>query len=138
MTAISGNCPSSVRKKWNEGLKQKAAEAYHKVEKFVEKHFAAIAFIFSSLLLLGTGPIGFFIGCAAGIAIHRLLSPKLRVQTGERRIPILNATIAVVGAMAALIQMTPAGLLGGLIFRSIPFLATLIVGSTCYRISRSF
>lgn len=119
-------------------FKERASEAHLRIEKFVEKHFAALAFFFSCALLFLTAPGTFLTGTLIGAVAHSFYNPMMRIQKEERKIPLLNATVAIVGAFASVLRYTPAGLMGGKIFHSIPFVSSLAVGSSAYRIYSAY
>lgn len=100
---------------------------------FVEKHFAKIAFAISSLVLLIFSSLFLFLGSVAGFALHYSLEPELTIQDETQIVPLPHAIFAIVGAAAAVIRMLPAGAAGGLVFQSIPLIASMAIGSAAYR-----
>ncbi len=96
-------------------------------ETFVESNFAPLAFTASALTLIALRALSFLLGVAAGIAIHHYQWIQAKKDPEGRLIPISSATYAIVGAVAALIGS------GGLIFNSIPLLASATIGMTLYR-----
>ncbi len=102
-------------------------------EGFLEKHFVKIAFAISTLVLFILAPLHFLVGMALGATIHFYIEPELHLKANERAVTLQNTLLTIVGAFATLIRLTPAGSGGGFIFRSIPFISSLAVGSTAYR-----
>jgi hypothetical protein len=100
---------------------------------FLDQHFAKIAFAISTLVLLLFSPLYFFLGSAAGFALHQSIEPNLRVRGENEIITIPHSVFSIVGAVAALIRLLPAGAEGGLIFRAVPLVASFAIGSTVYR-----
>lgn len=119
----------------------KSIEAIHeftlKAETFIDKHFADIAFTISAIVLAILSPLHVFLGAALGFAIHYFTEPDLRLKKNEKVISLPNTLFAIIGAMAALIRFTPAGATGGFVFKAIPFAASLAMGSTAYRATKS-
>jgi hypothetical protein len=100
---------------------------------FIDKHFAKIAFAISTLVLLIFSPLYLFLGSVAGFALHNSLEPDLRVQDENQIVTLSNSVFSIVGAVAALIRLLPAGAEAGLIFRAVPLVASFAIGSTAYR-----
>lgn len=100
---------------------------------FLEKHFAKIAFAISSLVLLIFSSLFLFLGSVAGFSLHYSLEPELKIKEDTQVITLSHAVFAIVGAVAALIRIFPAGASGGLVFQSIPLMASMAVGSAAYR-----
>ncbi len=100
-------------------------------EPFIDKHFAKIAFAVATLALFLIAPLDLFLGVAAGLALHYYT--KQPVDPDEPIITVPHAVFTIVGAVAALIRLTPGGALGGFIFLAIPSLGSLAVGATLYR-----
>ncbi len=126
-TAVTTNPPAQP----------KAAKQAKPPQSFLDKHFAKVAFAVATFAMLLLAPLHLFLGLAAGMVIQYLVEPNLRLTPSDRVITLPNAVFAIVGATAALLRLTPAGSLGGFIFKAIPFLASLAVGSTAYRAARS-
>lgn len=116
---------------------QKAAEwgesAWKKVEKVVEKHFNAIAFVFSTFVLLMAAPKALFFGSLFGAGAHYYFQPNYQLSVEERIIPLTHTAFAILGAVGALVSFTPAGALGGVVFKAIPLMTSFAVGSSLYR-----
>lgn len=100
---------------------------------FVEKHFAKIAFAISSLTLLIFSSFFLLLGSVAGFALHYSLEPELKIREDTQVITVSHAVFAIVGAVAAVIRTLPAGAAGGLVFQSIPLMASMAIGSAAYR-----
>ena len=111
-------------------LAQRPAE-----EPFIDKHFAKIAFAVAALALVAFAPLEFLLGTIAGFAFHYYT--KQPVDPNEKIVTLPNAVFTIVGAIAALIRLTPGGALGGLIFLVIPSLGSLAVGATAYRLIKA-
>lgn len=107
------------------------------LDDFFDDHFKKIAFAVSSFVLFVLSPLHFILGTAAGFAIHRFSQPDLSVKYKEPILTSAHVVFTMVGAAAALLQMTPAGMLGGTVFRSIPLLSSMAVGSTGHRFFRA-
>lgn len=107
-------------------------------ESFVEKHFMTIAFAVSSFVLFILSPFQFIVGSAIGIALDCMFQPNLQLESNEKVMTVANTSFLIVGAIATLIKLTPAGRMGGYIFQTVPFLATLVIGDTFYRASKSW
>lgn len=104
---------------------------------FIDKHFTKIAFAVSALVLLIFSPLFLFLGATSGLALHYSVEPDLAVGDPNEIITLANSIFAIVGAMAALIRMLPAGAAGGFTFQSIPLIASFAIGSTIYRAFKS-
>jgi hypothetical protein len=105
-------------------------------ETFLERHFAKIAFAISTLALLILSPLVLFLATAIGYAISYFLEPKLKLKPEDKIVTVPNTLFAIVGAAAALLQLTPVGSTGGYIFHAIPFVSSLAIGNTAYRALR--
>ncbi len=103
------------------------------VDQFLERHFTKIAFAVSALALLILSPLHLFLGAAVGFAIHFYTEPKLILGSRDPIVTIPNALFSIVGAFASLLSLTSAGATGGYLFKAIPFISSLAVGSTVYR-----
>ncbi len=106
-----------------------------KSESFVEKHSAGVVFAISTLALLILSPLSFFLGTAAGYAIHNY--NETPVNPEEKIITIVQASLTCIGAMAALIAVTSIGATGGLLFQAIPFLSSLCIGTCIHNATQS-
>jgi hypothetical protein len=73
------------------------------------------------------------LGSAASLAAHRYFQPELRLKSTDPVITVTQAVFAIVGASAALISISSAGALGGMIFRSVPCLSYFSIGSVIHR-----
>ncbi len=104
-----------------------------KVDVFMEKHFVLILFSISCIAFIAANPLALIIGGSLGGLIHWQYDPDLSIKEETKILTITNTVFAVVGAMCALVRLTPAGQAGGLISSSIPWLASLAIGSTGYR-----
>jgi len=109
-----------------------------KEENFCDAHFAKIAFAVSTVALLILAPLNLFLGAAVGAGLHYYFEPQLRLKPDDKIVTLPNTIFAIVGAMAALVGLTPAGAMGGFLFQAIPFLTSLAVGSTGYRAAASY
>lgn len=106
-------------------------------EAFVEKHFAKIAYAVSSLVLFIISPLALLLGAAAGYAINQHLEPNLKLDPNDPILTIPHTVLAIVGAAAGFVSLTPAGAMGSFAFKVIPFLASLATGSVVYRTVKS-
>ena len=104
---------------------------------FIDKHFTKIAFAVSTLVLMIFSPLFLFLGAASGLALHYSVEPDLTVRDQNEIVTLCNSIFAIVGAMAALIRMLPAGAAGGFTFQSIPLVASFAIGSTIYHAFKS-
>ncbi len=105
---------------------------------FIDKHFTKIAFAVASFVLMIFSPLFLFLGAASGLALQHSIEPELTVRDQEEIITLSNTVFSIVGAFAALIRMLPAGAAGGIVFQSIPLIASFAVGSTIYRGFKSY
>jgi len=103
---------------------------------FIDQHFAKLAFAVATAVLVIFSSFYLFLGAAAGLALHHSIEPNLKVDGESEIVTISNTTVAIVGAFAALLKIFPAGAAGGLVFQSIPLIASFAVGSTIYRAFR--
>lgn len=106
-------------------------------EPFIDKHFAKIAFAISTLVLLIFSPLVAIFGTAAGLVINFVIDPELKVHPTHKIITVPHAVFAIVGAIAALLRMTPAGSMGGFVFKAVPFIASFALGSVAYRVVKA-
>lgn len=106
-------------------------DTYQKVDSFINAHFVAIAFVTASLALGFFSAGAFLMGAGAGAALHFLIQPKVKA-VGNELTPMM-AIIAIIGAMASFVAITPSGQAGGLAFQSIPFLCSMAIGANFYR-----
>lgn len=103
------------------------------VEGFLEKHFMGVAFAVSALVLFLLSPLSFLIGTVLGFGIHAYLEPKLKAAAS---LTVPHTLGALLGAIARILQFTPAGWGGGVVFRWIPFLGCCAIGSALYRATK--
>jgi len=80
----------------------------------------------------------FVLGAATGFILHQQMRPNLRIGSDEKIITVIYAVLAIVGATAALVQLTPSGQAGSFIGRaivgSLPFVTSLFAGAAGYRL----
>lgn len=98
----------------------------------MEPHFVKVAFLVSSLVLFFLAPLSFLLSAASGFALHYAIEPNLKTEPPV--IGPVDAVIAIVGGAAQLLKATPAGKTGNFIFQSIPFICTMSIGSTAYKV----
>lgn len=103
---------------------------YNKVETFVNVHFVQIAYITSTVVLAYFSFGSFVMGAVTGAFLQRLLGS---VDKGHKMEPIF-AMIAMVGAIASLVALTPSGLAGGKVFQMIPIACSASIGANLLRI----
>ncbi|HEX2582492.1 MAG TPA: hypothetical protein VHL30_00050 [Chlamydiales bacterium] len=127
---------ANIEKSQVEVYLEKSFEVYkevaEKVNVFIEKHFILILFTISCIALIAASPFSMISGSLVGALIHWHYEPNLWVKEKQQVITTANTAFAVLGAMAALVQLAPVGP-GGLICCFIPWLASLTIGSTAYR-----
>lgn len=103
-------------------------------QSFVDRNFAEIAFLISSIALLVFAPLKLMIGAFIGYMIHSYREPGLKTS---QVVTLENTLYTIVGGMAAVIRLTPAGATAGFVFNAIPLVASAAVGSTLYRFERA-
>jgi hypothetical protein len=99
-------------------------------QSYVEKHFVEIAFLVSTFVMLIFAPAKLFAGALIGYFLHAHIEPQLKTN---QKITLMNSIFTIIGAMATLVSLTPAGSGSGFIFHALPFVSSLAVGSTLYR-----
>ena len=117
---------------------QRNQEIFSKVEVFVDQHFAKIAFAISTFALAFFVPLQLFLGAASGLALRIYYEKNFVFNPEDRVVTIPNTVLTIVGATAALVQLTPAGGTGGLLFQSLPIVCSMAVGDTAYRTVKWF
>lgn len=101
-------------------------------ESFMDKHIAKIAFAVASIALFFLSPLVSFLGSLAGFILHYSAEPNLLIGPEDKIITVTSSVFAIIGALASMIRLTPAGEAGGLIFQAIPFLCSMTIGSAGY------
>lgn len=99
---------------------------------FVEKHLVKIAFAISAVVSLVLAPLTFFLGSAIGFFVRYQLEPNLVVKKEAPLVSIPHALFTIIGAVANLLKLVPAGTSGGFIFKMISPLSSLFMGSFIY------
>jgi hypothetical protein len=105
---------------------------------FFEKHFVKIAFAASTIALLMISPFSLSMGAILGAGMNYYFDPDLRIAKEDAILTIPNTTVAIVGAIAALLRLSPGTVFNTITFKAVPLLASLAIGSTGYRLYRSF
>lgn len=110
---------------------ERATNAAHEFP-FVDQNFAAVAFSVSTLALLVLQPYSLLIGGIAGLFLHYYFEPNPVIEESDPFISVTHATMAIIAAMASLVNLTPAGAMGGYLFLSLPTIFSLSAGSCAY------
>jgi len=123
-----------VSQSWGAWFCSGIEEGAARIDAFISRHFAFIAFAASCVVMLCCAAPAFIAGAVAGAVIHCYINPHLKLDASHARIAgVVQATIGIVGAVASVVALTPSGAAGGFVFHSIPFFCSLLVGSTFYR-----
>ena len=105
---------------------------------FVDKHISEIAFLISTLVQFIFSPLTLMLGMAAGLIYSMQMNPKLELKRDEKVIGVTSAVFGIVGAVASIIKMTPAGAMGGFIFQMVPYISSFMIGTSTYRAIKTF
>jgi len=116
----------------------RAPEQSQELPDLFEPHFAKIASTVATLVLLVLAPLSVFLGTILGYALQQKIQPKLKLAEEDKILTTFNSSVLIVGAFASVIQLTPAGALGGFLFRRLPLISSFSLGDTMYRFVSSF
>lgn len=106
-------------------------------EPFIEKYLPEIVLTVSSVALLFFSPLALTFGGAATFAAHYYMRPEMKMEAKDKVVTIPNTIFAIVGAVAALVSLTPAGRAGGIIFKASVLFGPYAIGTTAYRYYKS-
>ncbi|MBX7065816.1 MAG: hypothetical protein K1X28_01165 [Parachlamydiales bacterium] len=98
---------------------------------FIDQHFTKVAMAVSSLVLFVLQPLTFFFGLSSGFFLHYHFEPNV-IVTREEIATVPRATLAIVAATAAILNLTPGGAAGGYVFQSIAPLFSMVIGSSAF------
>ena len=116
---------------WGDWFYNQAEGAAKIVGDFVEKNFATISFVASSVFTAMYAPALFVTGAAIGAAMHHNYNPNLKVDAAQEKIiTVYHATFAIVAAVATFVTMIADA---SLISSCIPLIFSLGAGSAGYR-----
>lgn len=116
---------------WATWVSENLDASAEKVSDFVSKHFAMIAFIASSIVMLCCAPISLGAGLALGAIIQQQIELRYKISLPETKTGgVMQATIAIVGAVASVVRLTPAGAAGGIVFQAIPLVCSMVIGAS--------
>jgi hypothetical protein len=90
-------------------------------------------FTISSIALLVLAPLATFLGIVGGLAFRFCFSSNTKLEKTERIIPPSHTLIVLIGAVTAVVKMTPYGKTASLFITAIPFLSPLALGNVCWR-----
>jgi len=103
-----------------------------------EPQFMRTASIAATLALLILSPLSTLLGAAAGYFLHQKIEPTLQLEGEERPLTPMHSSVLILGACAAVIGLTPAGALGGFVFRHLPMICSSAIGDVAYRFASAY